>query len=589
MELSVIGIGPGDEKYLTREARDAVACSDVIIGYPRYLDLIKPLIEGKERFSTPMRKEIERCRTALEKAAEGRAVALVCGGDAGVYGMASLIYELAPEYPPVEIRVVPGITAALAGAALLGSPLSGDFAVISLSDLLTPPETVEARLIAAAKGGFPICLYNPASKNRRNNLAKACDIVLRFRKAGTVCGVVKNAGREGERVFLTDLKTLRNYEADMVTTLFIGNSETFRVNGKMVTPRGYQTRSGGETAESSAELAAGKAALRLFVFAGTTEGRLFIEKFKNTVTVPFYMLVFTATEYGAALLREASGDPPPAPGSGAEIRFCSGRLDADGMYRQMLRHKPSYAVDCTHPHAAEVGGNIRAACGKAGCGYVRIGRKPSPAPAGGIAVDSMEEAAGFLRSREGNILLTTGSTGIEPFGTEDLRNRVFPRILPMEESLRKCRALGFPAKNILCMQGPFSENFNRCLLREIGASWMLTKDSGEEGGFLNKIQAAEKEGVPVVLLRRPPYEAREDKGIDEALSYLLAGDQQRKCEAYSGGGGTESPQSPPCLPPTASGTPLSGGSNPATPPPGGPRPPGPPIFFADCLPEENPE
>jgi precorrin-3B C17-methyltransferase len=515
MKLSVIGIGPGNEKYLTREARDALDCSDMVIGYPLYLDLIKPLIEGKERFSTPMRKEIERCRTALGKAAEGRNVALVCSGDAGVYGMASLIYELAPEYPPVEIRVVPGITAALSGAALLGSPLSGDFVVISLSDLLTPPETVEARLTAAAKGGFPICLYNPASKNRRNNLAKACDIILGFRNAGTVCGVVKNAGREGEGVFLTDLKTLRNYEADMITTLFIGNSETFCVNGKMVTPRGYQSH--GEPPE----LLCGKAALRLFVFAGTTEGRLFIDKFKNTVKEPFSMLVFTATEYGTSLLRDAAGDLPVSPGTGGEIRFCSGRLDADAMYREMLRHKPSYAVDCTHPHAVEVSRNIRAACGKAGCGYLRIGRKTSPAPADSTEVDSMEEAAGLLRDREGNILLTTGTKGLEPFGTEDLRNRVFPRILPMEESIRTCRALGFPAKNILCMQGPFSENFNRCLLREIGASWMVTKDSGDEGGFLNKIRAAEKEGVQVVLLRQPAYEMQDDKSIDETLSFLL--------------------------------------------------------------------
>ncbi|MDR1353882.1 MAG: precorrin-3B C(17)-methyltransferase [Treponema sp.] len=545
MKLSVIGIGPGNEKYLTREARDALDCSDMIIGYPLYLELIKPLIEGKEWFSTPMRKEIERCRAALGKAAEGRNVALVCSGDAGVYGMASLVYELAPEYPLVEICVIPGITAALSGAALLGSPLAGDFAVISLSDLLTPPETVEARLAAAAKGGFPICLYNPASKNRRGNLAKACDIILQFRGAGTVCGVVQNAGRKGERVFLTDLKTLRDYEADMITTLFIGNPETFRAGGKMVTPRGYPGLSGREARaknpaspprrspaddspadDSGGEipgLPAGKPALRLFVFAGATEGRLFIEKFKKTAKAPFYMFVFTATEYGASLLREG---PALSSGDGAEILLHSGRLDADAMYREMCRHKPSCAIDCTHPHAAEASRNIRAACGRAGCEYLRIARESSSyaaAPAGGTAVDSLEEAAGFLRRREGNILLATGSKGLEFFGTEELRNRAFPRILPMEESIRKCRALGFPAKNILCMQGPFSEDFNRSLLREIGASWMVTKDSGDEGGFLDKIRAAEREGVQVVLLRRPADESPEGKrvSIEDAVSRLL--------------------------------------------------------------------
>ena len=531
MALFVIGIGPGNEKYLTGEAREALDSCDVIVGYPLYLELIRPLIAGKEPHSTPMRKEPERCRIALSKAAEGRNVALVCGGDSGVYGMASLVYELASEYPPVEIGVIPGITAALSGAALLGSPLGDDFAVISLSDLLTPPETVEARLTAAAGGGFGICLYNPASKRRRRGLAKACDIILRFRGGDTVCGVVRNAGRAGERVFLTDLKNLRDYEADMFSTVFIGNSKTRRINGKMVTPRGYPRPAGGESPDLSPE----KSGLRLFVFAGTTEGRLFIEKFTAAAkasgryapgrTAPFEMHVFTATMYGESLLREALKDPPLS-GRGAEIRFHSGRLDSDGMYREMLRYKPSCVVDCTHPYALEVTGNIREACGRAGCGYFRIERKTSVMRDDAVEyADSMEEAAALLRCREGRILLATGSGGLDPFGVEGLRDRVFLRILPLEESLRKCRTLGFPAKNILCMQGPFSENFNRALLRETGASWLVTKDSGDEGGFLDKLNAAKKEGAGVVLLHRPADEAPGERSaaMEEAVSSLLEG------------------------------------------------------------------
>lgn len=520
MALFVIGIGPGNEKYLTGEARDALDSCDVIVGYPLYLELIHPLIAGKELHSTPMRKESERCRIALSKAAEGRNAALVCGGDSGVYGMASLVYELAPEYPSVEIGVIPGITAALSGAALLGSPLGNDFAVISLSDLLTPPETVEARLIAAARGDFGICLYNPASKKRKRGLARACDIVLRFRGNDTVCGVVRNAGRAGERVFLTDLKNLRDYEADMFSTVFIGNSKTLRINGKMVSPRGYPGLSGGGSPYLSPE----KSGLRLFVFAGTTEGRLFIEKFAAAAKAsgaPFEMHVFTATMYGESLLKETLKDPS---GRGAEIRFHSGRLDSDGMCREMLRYKPSCAVDCTHPYAQEVTGNIREACGRAGCGYFRIGRKTGAARDDAVEyAGSMEEAAALLRCREGGILLATGSRGLDPFGVEGLRDRVFLRILPLEESIRKCRTLGFPAKNILCMQGPFSENFNRALLRETGASWLVTRDSGDEGGFLDKLNAAKKEGAGVVLLRRPADEAPEEKSaaIEEAVSSLL--------------------------------------------------------------------
>jgi precorrin-3B C17-methyltransferase len=525
MGLSVIGIGPGNEKYLTREAREALDSCDVIVGYPLYLELINPLIEGKERYSTPMRKEIERCRIALGKAAEGCNTALVCSGDPGVYGMASLVYELASEYPPLDIRIIPGITAALSGAAFLGSPLGNDFAVISLSDLLTPPETIEARLIAAARGDFSICLYNPASAKRKNSLAKACDTVSRFRKAGTICGVVKNAGREGEEVFITDLESLRGYKADMFSTVFIGNSKTFRVNGKMISPRGYPRQAGAYSPALPGE----RAVPRLFVFAGTTEGRLFIERFRSAAKAPFEMHIFTATGYGESLLRESAGDKPV--GDGADILFHAGRLDADGIYREILRHKPFCAVDCTHPHAVEVTGNIREACGRTGCGYFRIGRETRRTPHSGADdgaeyVDSMEEAAELARFREGRILLTTGSKGLEPFADRELRNRAFPRVLPMEESIRKCRALGFPAKNIICMQGPFSEEFNRSLLRETGASWLVTKDSGDEGGFLNKLNAARKEGVGVIVLRRPAGAAPEDKGVrmeevlDEVLSCL---------------------------------------------------------------------
>ncbi|MDR0663447.1 MAG: precorrin-3B C(17)-methyltransferase, partial [Spirochaetaceae bacterium] len=181
MRLYVVGIGPGADKYLSGEARAALADSDVIAGYPLYLELVKDLIAGKECFSTPMRKEKERCIFALEKAASGRNTALVCSGDAGVYGMAALCLELAEEYPAVEIVIVPGITAALSGAALLGSPLTNDFAVVSLSDLLTPWRVIERRLIGAASGGFVICLYNPSSAKRSDYLRRACAIVLRER------------------------------------------------------------------------------------------------------------------------------------------------------------------------------------------------------------------------------------------------------------------------------------------------------------------------------------------------------------------------------------------------------------------------
>ncbi|MFP3090141.1 precorrin-3B C(17)-methyltransferase [Treponema sp. TIM-1] len=240
MKLYVIGLGPGDEKYLTAEARYALEACQVVVGYQRYLDLIQDLIKGKEQFSTPMGGELKRCRMALDFAAGGKPTALVCSGDAGVYGLAGPVYELAPEYAGVEILVIPGITAALAAAALLGAPLTNDFAVISLSDLLTPWEVIAARLSAAAAAGFPLCLYNPGSTKRKGHLEKACDIILGCRSTETVCGIVSCAGREGEQSRIMSLGELRNQKADMVTTVIVGGAETGLIGGKMVTLRGYR-------------------------------------------------------------------------------------------------------------------------------------------------------------------------------------------------------------------------------------------------------------------------------------------------------------------------------------------------------------
>jgi precorrin-3B C17-methyltransferase len=189
-----------------------------------------------------MRKEVERCRMALEEAVAGRKVAMVCSGDPGVYGMAGLIYELAHEYPPVDIEVIPGVSASNGGAAVLGAPLMHDYCVISLSDLLTPWEKIEKRLIAAAEADFVISLYNPSSHKRPDYLQKACDILLTHKDGATVCGTVRNIGREGEEASVMTLAELRDTPVDMFTTVFIGNSQTVELDGRMVTPRGYLQR-----------------------------------------------------------------------------------------------------------------------------------------------------------------------------------------------------------------------------------------------------------------------------------------------------------------------------------------------------------
>lgn len=241
MKIYVVGIGPGGEDYMTPQAREAILTSDAVVGYTLYVDLVKNLTDGKEVKSTAMKQEVDRCKMALDTALEGKNVAFVCSGDAGVYGMAGIMLEVAAGHPEVEIITVPGITAACSGAACLGAPLIHDFAVISLSDLLTPWEKIEKRLKLAADADFVVCLYNPKSKKRHDYIDKAVDIMSEFKELDTPCGYVKHIGRDGEMSVLCQMKDLKNNDdIDMFTTVFIGNSQTKVVNGKMVTPRGYK-------------------------------------------------------------------------------------------------------------------------------------------------------------------------------------------------------------------------------------------------------------------------------------------------------------------------------------------------------------
>ena len=240
--LTVIGIGPGGAADMTAKARAAIEASDLIVGYTAYVDLLRDEFPDKRFATTPMRKEVDRCRMALEEAARGCSVAMVCSGDPGVYGMAGLIYELSPEFSDVPIAVIPGVSASNGGAAVLGAPLMHDHCIISLSDLLTPWETIERRLAAAAQADFVIVLYNPSSHKRRDYLQRACDILLAYKDPATVCGTVRNIGREGEEAHVMTLAELRDTQVDMFTCVFVGNCQTTVIDGKMVTPRGYLQR-----------------------------------------------------------------------------------------------------------------------------------------------------------------------------------------------------------------------------------------------------------------------------------------------------------------------------------------------------------
>ena len=238
-KLIVAGIGAGSYDGLTVGVVKALENADLIVGYTVYCELVKPYFPDKEFLSTSMMREIERCRLALEHAASGKLTVMICSGDAGIYGMASPILELADEYG-VDIEIMPGVTAATSGAALLGSPITCDFAVISLSDLLTPMETIEKRLEGAAMADLCIVLYNPSSRKRADYLKHACSIVMKYRSPETVCGIARNIGRDGESSVVLTLAELAETPTDMFSTVFIGNSITKNIDGRMVTPRGYK-------------------------------------------------------------------------------------------------------------------------------------------------------------------------------------------------------------------------------------------------------------------------------------------------------------------------------------------------------------
>lgn len=239
MILYVIGFGSGSRGCMTADAEQAIQDSELIVGYQTYVELIRGFFPEKEFRANGMRQEVLRVRDALN-AAQHQNTALICSGDPELYGMAGLAYQLRADYPDVHIQVIPGVTAAFSGGALLGSPLTHDFAAISLSDLLTSPEKIRKRICCAAEADFVIVLYNPSSKHRPEHLMKACDLILSYRSPDTVCGFVRNIGREDQSYRVLSLQELRNTSVDMFTTVFIGNSETRLIDGKMVTPRGYR-------------------------------------------------------------------------------------------------------------------------------------------------------------------------------------------------------------------------------------------------------------------------------------------------------------------------------------------------------------
>lgn len=540
MALKIVGTGPGSIDEMTERARRAIEEADIIVGYTLYNELLQKEFPDKEYYATPMRQESERCRYALEKAAYGLKTVLVCSGDSGVYGMASLVFELAEQmyrksndkaengkYP--EIEVIPGITAALSGGARLGSPLSNDFAAVSLSDLLTPWTIIEKRLYGAAEGDFVIALYNPGSKKRREHLRRACNIVMEYRSAETPCGIVHNIGRDGEMTEIITLGELRELQADMFMTVFIGNSVTRVIDGRLVTPRGYVengrisgSKDKNDAVGSVENYIAGNIKKEkkiddrygqcdtVLIFGGTTEGRVLAEAAARSGV---RVVLSVATDYGEEVLEEISDME--------NIDIHKGHLDTSKIISLIDNTKPCIVFDATHPYAVEVTSSVSAASAVTGVKYIRIRRDirsidtapavPSvfftteTAAAGTLTyVPDVNSAAAVLNRTAARTFITTGSRGAAAYGrVKDAENRLTIRVLPSEEAVKLCRDAGFKGKNIICMQGPFSTELNEAMFRTAGAEILVTKLSGKTGGFPEKIEAARRLGMKVIVITPP--------------------------------------------------------------------------------------
>lgn len=238
--IYVIGIGPGCRDLMTQEAISAMEDAEVIVGYKTYIKLVEDFIKDKEVVQNGMRKEVDRCQDAIDIAKTGKKVAVISSGDAGIYGMAGLILELITKQGlDIPVKVVPGVTASIGAAAVLGAPIMHDFCHISLSDLMTPWEVIEKRLRLAAEADFVICLYNPRSKGRSEHLANAFKIMGEFKDGSTPVGIVKDVGREDQEKFICTFDTMDFERVDMTTMVIIGNKSTYIHDDLMITPRGY--------------------------------------------------------------------------------------------------------------------------------------------------------------------------------------------------------------------------------------------------------------------------------------------------------------------------------------------------------------
>jgi precorrin-6x reductase len=528
--LNLVSVGPGFADMIVPRAEAALRDSDVIVAYELYLRWIAPWLAGKEIHTPPLTQERERALLAIGKARGGATVALISSGDIGIYAMAALAFEEMREDDTYAVNVIPGITSANACASLLGSPLSHDFATLSLSDLLCPWAWIEHRARHIAQADLACVLYNVQSASRQQGVYRVLNLMLESKAPHTLCGVIKNAYRPGQQVAIHRLDELPALQFDMLTTIVIGNRFTQRKRGWIFTPRGYNDWAS-EALPGRADLAGNAAGMQVeveetsaeteppadavWVFSGTGDGNALAAA---VAAQGAPVVVSAATEYGASLAQQ---DCP-----GAVI--WNGRRGVEARRQALQRSRARVLLDATHPFATAMSEQLIALSAELGIRYLRYER-----PSGLTSIkqdnvelcDSMEQAAASAAARGKRIFLATGSKDLAQFLQAPGATQCdwFARVTAEPEFVQRALDLGIPRSRLCAMQGPFSQGFNEALWRDWKIDCVVTKDAGDAGGYGAKLAAAQALGIHLIVVRRPllAYPAVVDS-VEAALRQLAA-------------------------------------------------------------------
>ena len=516
--LNLVSAGPGFADLIVPRAEAALRDSDVIVAYELYLRWIAPWLDGKEIHTPPLTQERERALLAIDKARGGAKVALISSGDIGIYAMAALAFEEMREDDSYEVNVIPGITSANACASLLGSPLSHDFATLSLSDLLCPWEWIEHRARHIAQADLACVLYNVQSAGRQEGVYRVLNLMLESKAPHTLCGVIKNAYRPGQQVAIHRLDELPTLKFDMLTTIVIGNRFTQRKRGWIFTPRGYNDwAADGAPEPGAADDADSLPPDAVWVFSGTGDGNALAAAVAEQGAP---VVVTAATEYGASLAMQDC--------KGAAV--WAGRRGVEARRQALRRSRARVLLDATHPFATAMSAQLISLSAELGIPYLRYERPSGLAGAmsagdGVELCDSMAQAAVSAAARGKRIFLATGSKDLAQFLQTPGAAQCdwFARVTAEPEFIQRALDLGIPRSRLCAMQGPFSQGFNEALWGDWGIDCVVTKDAGDAGGYGAKLAAARALGIHLIVVKRPAIDYPAAVGsIDEALGQLAA-------------------------------------------------------------------